>query len=112
MKRLEAIIVALICLAVSLPAAAEQVVFIVRHADKADESENSPLSVAGKRRAEALARLLKDAGVAAIYTSKYTRTVQTAEPLWASMNRIPSRASASMRAVRIFDPGLKHETSP
>ena len=90
MKRLGSIVVALICLALSLPVAAQQVVFIVRHADKADESDNSPLSDAGKRRAEALARLLKEAGVTAIYTSKYTRTVQTAGPL-ARQLKLPIR---------------------
>lgn len=57
-------------------------VFLVRHAEKANEpGPDPPLSEAGKQRAEALARLLQSAGVKGIYTSQFMRTQQTAEPL-------------------------------
>lgn len=57
-------------------------VFLVRHAEKADGQGQDPsLSEAGKLRAEALARLLQNAGVKGIYTSQFQRTRQTAEPL-------------------------------
>jgi len=57
-------------------------VFLVRHAEKADGPGQDPsLSEAGRRRAEALARLLQSAGVRGIYTSQFQRTQQTAEPL-------------------------------
>jgi broad specificity phosphatase PhoE len=57
-------------------------VFLVRHAEKADAPrENPPLSDAGKLRSRALARLLKESGIKAIYTSQFLRTMQTAEPL-------------------------------
>jgi phosphohistidine phosphatase SixA len=57
-------------------------VFLVRHAEKANEpGPDPPLSEAGKQRAEALARLLQSAGVKGIYTSQFQRTRQTAEPL-------------------------------
>jgi len=46
-----------------------------------DDSEDTPLSKAGEARAQLLARLLKDAGVTAIYTSQFQRTIKTAEPL-------------------------------
>lgn len=57
-------------------------VFLVRHAEKAsDPGQDPPLSEAGRQRAEALARLLQNAGVKGIYTSQFMRTQQTAEPL-------------------------------
>ena len=57
-------------------------VFLVRHAEKADAPrENPPLNEAGKLRSRALARLLKESGIKAIYTSQFLRTMQTAEPL-------------------------------
>ena len=40
-----------------------------------------PLTKAGWERAAALAHVLKDAGVQAIYTTQYIRTQQTAQPL-------------------------------
>ncbi len=58
------------------------VVYLVRHAEKAQASDNNPpLSEAGMRRAEALAQTLGDAGVSAIYTTQFKRTTDTAAPL-------------------------------
>jgi phosphohistidine phosphatase SixA len=76
-------------LALAQPAAAQQTIFVVRHAERADASAGaSPmmasdpdLSDKGKARAQALAAALKDAKITAIYTTQYKRTVQTAEPL-------------------------------
>jgi broad specificity phosphatase PhoE len=62
-------------------AEAQQTIFLVRHAEKADTSDDPLLSPAGKARAKDLARLLGDAGVTAINTSPFRRTVKTAEPL-------------------------------
>ena len=45
------------------------------------DSHDPPLAEAGKRRAEALARHLRDAGVGAIYTTEFQRTKKTVEPL-------------------------------
>jgi phosphohistidine phosphatase SixA len=57
-------------------------VFLVRHAEKADgPGQDPPLSEAGRLRAEALARLLQNAGVKGVYTSQFLRTRQTGEPL-------------------------------
>ena len=57
-------------------------VFLVRHAEKAQEpAQDPPLTEVGRVRAEALARLLSGAGVQAVYTSQFARTKQTAEPL-------------------------------
>jgi phosphohistidine phosphatase SixA len=60
---------------------AQRAVLVVRHADRLDDSEDSPLSAAGKERAQRLAALLKDVGITAIYTSQFQRTMQTVEPL-------------------------------
>ena len=63
-------------------ATAEPTIFLARHAEKADaaaDPKNPDLSAAGRTRAEALGRMLKDAGVVAIFASEYTRTQQTAE---------------------------------
>ncbi|HEV2861901.1 MAG TPA: phosphoglycerate mutase family protein [Pyrinomonadaceae bacterium] len=55
-------------------------VFLVRHAEKADAPpRDPPLTEAGRRRAEALARLLGASGVKAVYTSQFLRTAQTGE---------------------------------
>ena len=65
------------------------VVFLVRHAERADAGmaaakvagADPELSDAGKARANALAALLKDAKITAILTTKYKRTRDTAQPL-------------------------------
>ena len=56
-------------------------VFIVRHAEKSDDSKDAELSETGRVRAEALANMLRDAKISAIYTTEFKRTQQTAAPL-------------------------------
>lgn len=77
------IVFVLVAVSIALPsvAYAQRAVFVVRHADRLDDSEDSPLSAAGKERAQRLAAMLKDVGITAIYTSQFQRTMQTAEPL-------------------------------
>jgi len=77
---------------IGLPALAhaQRAVLLLRHADRLDESEDSPLSKSGEARAQALASLLKDAGITAIYTSEFQRTVKTAEPLARALNIKPA----------------------
>ena len=82
-------LVAAAILAVTATASAQNTVFVVRHAERADSASggssmmaNDPdLSEIGKARAESLAAVLKDAGIMAIYTTEYKRTQQTAAPL-------------------------------
>ncbi len=62
-------------------ATAESTIFIVRHGERADSSNDSDLSVAGRARAEALAKMLSDAKITAIYATEFKRTQQTAAPL-------------------------------
>jgi broad specificity phosphatase PhoE len=59
----------------------QSTVFIVRHAEKADNSKDAELSEAGRARAEALANMLTDSKISAIYTTEFKRTQQTAAPL-------------------------------
>jgi probable phosphoglycerate mutase len=70
----------LLALAVST-ATAQSTIFIVRHAEKADATKDPDLSEAGHARAEALATMLKDANITAIYATDFKRTQQTAAPL-------------------------------
>ena len=58
-------------------------VILVRHAEKRIEPGNSDpdLSPAGQARAEELARMFSEAGIAAIYATQYKRTQQTVKPL-------------------------------
>jgi broad specificity phosphatase PhoE len=61
--------------------AASPVIFLVRHAEKATTGGNDPgLSAAGQQRAEALARILKDSEITAIFTTEFKRTQETAAP--------------------------------
>ena len=60
---------------------AAPVIFIVRHAEKATTGGNDPdLSVAGQKRAEALARTLKDSQITAVFVTEFKRTQETAAP--------------------------------
>lgn len=88
----------LILLAFSSPTQAQRAILVVRHAEKETDPAKlldvkndlqTPLSEAGRARAEELARLLKDAGVDAIYTSPALRTQLTAEPLSKALSIVP-----------------------
>jgi phosphohistidine phosphatase SixA len=68
---------------------AQHAVFVVRHAERADAgmsggtmmASDPELSAAGRSRAEALAAMLKDAGITGIFVTEYKRTQQTAAPI-------------------------------
>nr|WP_324957338.1 phosphoglycerate mutase family protein [Oligoflexus sp.]HYX36062.1 phosphoglycerate mutase family protein [Oligoflexus sp.] len=66
---------------ISTQALAFQTLFIVRHAEKQDDSRDPPLSLQGKKRALDLALHLKDADVQAIFATEFQRTQNTAAPL-------------------------------
>ncbi len=61
-------------------AAPTTVVWVVRHAEKASDAEDPPLTEQGQARAEALAAHLADQPIAAVYSTPYQRTRQTAAP--------------------------------
>jgi broad specificity phosphatase PhoE len=64
------------------PAAdAAPLIFVVRHAEKATTGGDNPdLSVAGQKRADALARILKDSQITAVFVTEFKRTQETAAP--------------------------------
>jgi broad specificity phosphatase PhoE len=56
-------------------------VFVVRHAEKASSTGDNPgVSPAGQKRAEALASILKDSQITAVFVTEFKRTQQTAAP--------------------------------
>ena len=101
MKRfLSLLFVFAVCLSVT---AAQPTIFIVRHAEKAASVGKDPdLSETGRARAEALAKTLKDANVAAIYVTEFKRTQQTAAPLakalGISVTNVPAKDIATLTA--------------
>ena len=74
-------------------------VYIVRHAEKADNSANPPLSAVGQARAEELAHVLGDEGIDAVFVTKFTRTQQTGAPVAARAGVTPERYSGTQSVV-------------
>ncbi|MEO8438587.1 MAG: histidine phosphatase family protein [Spartobacteria bacterium] len=87
MTKLYALLLFTLAVCLPVPVAANElpVIFLVRHAERAATSGRVPsdtgLSAEGKARSQALAQILKDANITAIYTSEYKRTKDTAAPL-------------------------------
>ncbi len=63
------------------PAPQTTVIYLLRHAEKVDESRDSELSDAGRRRAAALAAMLRDVHFDAAYSTDFKRTRGTIEPI-------------------------------
>jgi phosphohistidine phosphatase SixA len=89
--------IAVLSLGSSIPVAKETVIYIVRHAEKdtSDTKNNDPdLNAEGKERARALNEFLKKEKIAAVFSTNYKRTMQTAAPV-AQRNGVP---------VKTYDP--------
>lgn len=70
-------------------------IFLVRHAEKADDGTNDPpLTDIGNQRAQSLSKLLQEEDINQVFSSDYKRTRQTALP---TANRLGLR-------VQIYDP--------
>jgi phosphohistidine phosphatase SixA len=78
-------------------------VFLVRHAERASAAPDSLLSPAGQKRAECLARTLKDAGIKQIFISDVKRTEQTAAPLATALKIKPTVVPAKDPSTLIRD---------
>ncbi len=80
----------LAALALLLPAATLQAqaapitVFVVRHAEKGPETPDPSITPQGQQRAAALARVLGDSRVSAVFASEFRRTQETVTPLAAA----------------------------
>lgn len=68
--------------------------YVVRHADRLNSSNDSPLSTAGFQRAQDLKDSLINVGIDSIFVSTFIRTQQTATPL----------ADALGKTMRIYRP--------
>lgn len=76
--------------------AAATVVFLVRHAERANDDPRDPgLTDAGQARAEELARVLGNAGLTAVFSTPYRRTMATAKPA----------AEKAGLEIETYDPG-------
>ena len=66
------------------------IVLLVRHADidLPALSSDPPLNAAGRRRAAGLAHVAGGAGVTAVFTSTFARTIQTVGPLVARLGLV------------------------
>jgi broad specificity phosphatase PhoE len=87
-----AAIAAAVVLLLSGAAQAQQLIYVVRHAERADggagqmqSQTDPPLSKAGEARAAKLAAMLADAGLTAIYATEFRRTQDTVKPLAAKL---------------------------
>ena len=98
MRKVRQVLTLVVVLAFVAPAVAQaqKLVVIVRHAERADGGSMSPnaqsdpeLSAAGATRARKLAAMLGESGIAAIYTTEYKRTKDTAAPLAAKLHLSP-----------------------
>ncbi len=72
-------------------------VYLIRHAERADEPRQDPLlTEKGTLRSQELARLLGNANIKAIITSQFARTKLTAEPLAKKLNLEVTSISLSL----------------
>lgn len=72
------------------------VVYLVRHAERAEDGTNDPpISEEGRARADLLATMLRDAGITHVHTTDYQRTRQTGAPLLSVLGR----------EAEVYDPG-------
>jgi len=79
MKRIALILS--IPLLLTAAANAAPVIFVVRHAEKANTTDKDPdLSPEGQKRANALAHILRDSQIASIFVTELKRTQETAAP--------------------------------
>ena len=60
-------------------------VILVRHAEKQTTGDDPSLTEAGRARARALVHVLGEADIAAVYSTPYARTRETAQPLAAAL---------------------------
>jgi broad specificity phosphatase PhoE len=87
-------------------------VFIVRHAEKADQSSDPSLSPAGRDRARELTRVLKDARIGAVYVTQFKRTQETGQPVAEAIGQKPVIGEAGktdllVDSIRKLAPGSR-----
>jgi phosphohistidine phosphatase SixA len=95
------ILVALLIAAAASSASGQEAIYLVRHAERASTSPDSPLSAAGKARAKRLASWMRDAGITQIFTTDLQRTIQTGAPLAAAIGIAPTVIAAGDTAALV-----------
>jgi 2,3-bisphosphoglycerate-dependent phosphoglycerate mutase len=78
----------------SQPQQVQTNIYLIRHAEKADDSANPNLSVVGLQRANNWAAILNDVAFDAFYSTNYNRTLQTIQPT----------ATSNGKDVTLYDP--------
>jgi len=105
-RRLLAVAAAALFAGAAVPARAQKLVFVVRHAERADGGNGSmgadpPLSAAGEARASKLAAMLSASGIKAIVATEFKRTQDTAKPLAAELHLAIERGSSGDTAALV-----------
>lgn len=84
----------------SSPASAQEAIYIVRHAEQVQGTEDPNLTPAGQQRARSLAAFLRDVELTGVYSSQANRTRQTAAPtaeaMGKSVRQIPREDTAAL----------------
>ena len=70
-------------------------IYLVRHAERLNDTDTTSISEIGIRRARVLARVLSSSNVNRIYVSEKSRTLQTAEPTSDQYKITPMQITAS-----------------
>ena len=109
--KLAAVVPLLVALLVAVrPAQAQEVIYVVRHAERADQSADAALSTEGIGRSYRLRDMLSDAGITRIFTSELRRTIDTAAPLAAAIRVTPQQvpgAGVAALAAKIEASGAR-----
>jgi broad specificity phosphatase PhoE len=99
-QRVASLLPILVCLLACPPSLrAQEAVYVIRHAERADQSADPPLSTEGVARALRLRELLRDAGITRILTSELRRTRDTAGPLAEALHLAPASVPAADTAA-------------
>jgi broad specificity phosphatase PhoE len=94
-KRAALLLVFVAALAPPRPVAAQEAIYIVRHAERLDQSADSPLSAEGVGRSYRLRDMLRDAGITHIFTSELRRAIDTAKPAAEALKLTPQRLTGT-----------------
>lgn len=77
----------LLCMQNNMAQTKATTIYLIRHAEKADEPKNPELSEAGKKRAEKWAAYFSTIPIDLFFSSLYKRTTQTCTAIAASQNK-------------------------
>ncbi len=94
--------VAVALIAISMPVTAQEIVYVIRHAEKEPSGADPSLTPAGERRASTWARFLELAGLDAVLTSEAKRSRQTGAII-AGLLQLETRAAPGMDGIALAD---------